>query len=399
MSSTNTDSATPDIDAAKSVELPTSTYFQNIRTFIYDLAKKIFHVFIYVIIASMILYSCKVSQSSLIPSDTGCMPYESNNPTIKVVKTNIFETFFSDPQLSEKLVIPYEKENKKNILLDLIRGAKEKSDVSSITSYFISIIESVISFNYSAFEIFFNILNKMPEFLILLLGPFIAMIYVVIVVVVDNFYFMITWFTQMKWFFKKNLNDTKSGNPEWESVTLENDSFEFGISFWMVIFFVILGIFVLPLLAPIISIIIPLYCFLSIAGYTGYLNGKPAGIFTIIKGVFTNYKVYISIIISLIVISTAYTILGTGGGVGAITAVILIYFGIIAINIYSPIQDKNLTIAVPTVEATKVYTPVQENDVESKQGLFSFFGGQSGGGAISNKLKKFNKLYNNINKS
>ena len=398
MSSNNIESETPNIDAAKNTETSTSTYFQNIKSFIYSLIKKIFHVFIYIILAAMVLYSCKVAQSGIIPSDTGCKPYESNDPTIKPVKTNIFETLYSDPQMSEKLTIPYEKDNTKNTIVDLIRGIKEKSNVSSITTYFISIFESVIAFNYSAFEIFYNILNKFPEFLILILGPFLLVFYAFIVFIIDHLYFLITWFTQMKWLFKKNLNDTKSGSPEWENISLEYDAFGFGMSVGIAILFAILGFLLLPLLMPFGSLAILVYCIFSIVGYNGYLDGKPSGISSVIKGVFSNYKVYISILLSLIVISTAYSILGSAAGIGAIITVILMYFGIIAINIYNPIPEKNLTVAVPIVEATKVYTPVEEHESYEHGGLLSFFGGQKGGSKLSNKLKSLNKLYNKFSK-
>jgi hypothetical protein len=346
----------------------------------------------------MVLYSCKVAQSGLIPSDTGCKPYEGNDPTIKQVKANIFETLYSDPQMSEKLTIPYEKDNTKNTIIDLIRGVKEKSNVSSITTYFVSIFESVIAFNYSALEIFYNILNKFPEFLTLILGPFLLVFYGFILFIIDHLYFLITWFTQMKWLFKKNLNDTKSGSPEWENISLEFDAFGFGMSVLIAILFVILGFILIPLLMTIGSIAILAYCVFSIVGYNSYLDGKPSGITTIIKGVFSNYKIYISILLSLIVISTAYSVLGSGAGMGAIITVILMYFGIIAINLYNPIPEKNLTVAVPIVEATKVYTAVEEHESYEKGGILGLFGGQKGGSKLSNKLKSFNKLYSKVSK-
>ena len=203
----------------------------------------------------------------------------------------------------------------------------------------------------------------------------------------------------MKWLFKKNLNDTKSGSPEWENVSLEYDAFGFGMSVLIAILFVILGFVVIPLLMTIGSIFIILYCVFSIVGYNGYLDGKPSGISSIIKGVFSNYKVYISILLSLIVITTAYSILGSAAGIGAIITVILMYFGIIAINMYSPIPEKNLTVAVPIVEATKVYTPVEEHETHEEGGFFSsFFGVRKGGSKLTSKLKNFNKLYSKVGK-
>ena len=398
MSNNNTESETPNIDAAKNTATTNSSSSHSIKSFIYSLIKKIFIVFIYIIIASMVLYSCKVAQSGIIPSDTGCKPYEGNDPNIKPVKMNIFETLFSDPQMSEKLTILYEKDNTKNSIIDLIRGVKERSNVSSITTYFMSIFESVIAFNYSAFELFYNILNKLPEFVILILGPLLVVFYAFIVLIIDHIYFLITWFMQMKWFFKKNLNDTKSGSPEWENITLQHHAFRFGMAILIVILFIILGLFFLPLLMSFGSLAILVYCLFSIIGYNSYLDGKPSGINSVIKGVFSNYKIYISILMSLIVILTAYSMIGTAAGIGAILTVVLMYFGIIAINIYKTIPEKNITVAVPIVEATKVYTPVEENKSNEKESMFGLFGGQSGGSKLSNKLKSLNKLYSKVSK-
>ena len=392
MSSNNTNSDTPNIDAAKQITPPGTSYFENVQTFLYTLMKKILHVLIYIIIAGIVLYSCKVAQSNIIPTETGCLPYEGNPPTIKPVKTNIFETVFSDPQMSEKLTIPYEKSNTKNIILDTIRGFKEKSNVSAITMYFISIFESVIAFNYSALDMFFNILNKLPECLILILGPFVTLIYLVIIFIIDHIYFIITWFSQMKWFFKTNLNDTQQGDPEWHDVTFE-DLFAMWVSIGLVIVFIILAFFMVPLLMTVGSLLILAFCMFSIIGYNGYLNGKPIGIIGIEKNIFKNYKIYISIILSFVVITTAYSILGPVPGTFAFLTVLLIYFGVITMSIYRPIPEVGLTVAVPVEQAEKTFEPVSKNSSSSEHGLYSLFYGQSGGGTASliKKLKKLSK--------
>jgi len=394
MSSNNTNSDTPNIDAAKQITPPGASYFEKVQTFLYTLMKKILHVLIYIIIAGMVLYSCKVAQSSIIPTETGCMPYEGNAPTIKPVKTNVFETVFSDPPMSEKLTIPYEKSNTKNIILDTLRGFKEKPNISAITMYFISIFESVIAFNYSALEMFFNLLNNLPECIILILGPFVTLIYLVVIFIVDHIYFFITWFSQMKWFFKTNLNDTQKGSPEWHDITFE-DLFAMWVSIGLVIVFIILAFFMVPLLMTVGSLVILTFCMFSIIGYTGYLNGKPIGIIGIEKNIFKNYKIYISIILSFIVIATAFSILGPVPGTFAFLTVLLIYFGFITMSIYRPVPEVGLTVAVPIEQAKKTFDPASKDGSSSgEHGLYSLFYGQGGGGSASliKKLKKLNNM-------
>ena len=79
----------------KNQELNSSTptsYISNIGTF----ALNVLIIFIIVVLyfgsSGLILYSCKVGQSNILPTDTHCYPYQDTKPNIQPIPINIFNT-------------------------------------------------------------------------------------------------------------------------------------------------------------------------------------------------------------------------------------------------------------------------------------------------------------------
>ena len=171
-------------------------------------------VVIYFGISSYVLYACKIAQSNILPTDEKCMPYESREPNIQPIQINIFETMFKDPALSQKISFSYSKNNK-NTILDILRDYKQKPDSHFLVNYFISIMESLFTFNFSALNTFLNLLNQTPEFLIIIFGPIIMMFYTSILLLIEFFYVIYLWFYKMSWFFSSNLNTSDTGKPKW----------------------------------------------------------------------------------------------------------------------------------------------------------------------------------------
>ena len=83
----------------------------------------------------------------LLPTEKKCYPYEDTKPDIQPVETNIFTTF-TDPMLSLKLRFPYDDYNGSNKILDMFREYKNQANSYFLANYLISIIESLIHFNY-----------------------------------------------------------------------------------------------------------------------------------------------------------------------------------------------------------------------------------------------------------
>lgn len=216
-------SDTPAIDAANananSSTSPASSFASNIKKFIISVITIILVVVVYFSYSGLILFGCKLAQSNILPTEEKCYPYSNNKPDIQQVQTNIFTTF-TDPQLSMKMNFPYNEYNSSNKVLDLFRNYKEEYNSNFMANYFISIIESLIVDNYSIINFVANMMNGLPEIVILLFGPFIVSIISTLVFLYDHLYVMYLWFANMGWFFKKNVNVDVNKKPVWEDVSI-----------------------------------------------------------------------------------------------------------------------------------------------------------------------------------
>jgi hypothetical protein len=354
-------------------------------------------VLIYFGISSYVLYACKIAQSNLLPTDIDCSPYTDNQPKITPIETNIFKTLFSDPALSMKLNIPYDKYNSKNIILDTLRKYKNNPSSFFLVNYFISIFEAVVSKNFVIFNYIFNILNQIPEVIIVLLGPIIISFITPFIGLFDSIYvFFYLWFYNMSWFFKKNTNSDAKGKPVWENVTIiEPISYCFAIG--LVILFTILLFVTAPYI--LISFMSIFFVMITMSSYKGLMNKKEANIFTIFLNILKFYKLFIISIICFFVTTSAFVNLGIVPGLFSLIVLGCIYYNIIPINLFAPINLDNLTQLVSDEQATRETCTKNDSETskKAKHGLLynMIFSEQSGGKNISKQLKKINKNMNN----
>jgi hypothetical protein len=364
---------------------PSSLGSNNVKFLISVLYIAIFIV-IYFFYGGLILYGCKIAQSNILPTNTRCFPYTDSHPNIQQIKTNIFTTFTDQP-MSMKLSIPNDTTNSKNIIIDILRNYKNEPDSSSIGNFFVSLIESLISFNYSSMNTILNLCNYLPESLIILFGPIIITMFSTMILLFDNLYLIYLWFSNFFWFFKQNVNTEANHKPEWESVTILQP-----INYWIAIGFVfwffILFFFVAPLLFPFLSFFTMTWCFFSSFGYKGVMNPglsnqKSVGSTDIVKDVFKYYKVLVMSIFSFFVIQKSFTSLGTMPGVFCLIILLLIIFGIFSIDMFKSKAELNLTPLVSTDQAKKSCSLKSEKP----KGFFSSFYSQDGGKKIIKELK------------
>jgi hypothetical protein len=376
----------------KNQELNSSTtptsYLSNIATF----ALNVLIVFIIVVLyfgsSGLILYSCKLGQSNILPTDVHCYPYQDTKPNIQPISINIFNTLLSDPPMSNKIKFPYDEFNSENKLLDMFRKYKDEPRSNFLANYFISILESITQFNYSSFNFILNLLNQVPEVLILLFGPIIVFILGWIVFLMDHLYLIYLWFAGMGWFFKTNTNDSGTGKPDWENVTILN-WFGYWCAIWLVILFVILFFFSLPLLS-VVTFLSMMWCVFSCITYKAELNGKSITSIAVIQDVYKYYKLLIMSILSFFVVVSAFSNLGPIPGIFSIVTLCLIYWGIISIDIFKPIGKDGLSPVVSYKLAKK--TCSTDAKPKEKHGLlYNLIFGQSGGNNIKNDLKKLGK--------
>ena len=347
--------------------------------------------------SGLVLYACKLSQSNILPTDMNCYPYTNVNPTIQKVFSNIFTSSpFVEPQVSMKINFPYD-DNKKNVLLDMLRDYKNQPTSNFIANYFIAIIEGLVSFNNSYFNTVLNTMNaNLPEIAIVLLGPLLMAFFTNIILVLDNIYLIHLWISNFSWFFKRNGNDKDDQPPSWKTVTLsEPGSYLF--SFWLVSVFATIGIllffFAFPIVAILPFVILMITIFSGLA-YKGEITdeGKVSAL-SIVGGVMKSYKVMLMSIISFIVTISAFSRLGVVEGIWSIVIVLLIFWGVLSIDIFKPVNQSYLSALVSDVQAKKSQCKLKE-EVKSKGFFYNLthpqylFKSQNGGKRLVSELTK-----------
>jgi len=287
----------------------------------------------------------------------------------------------------------------KNINLNFNIAINSLKKSNNIINYFISLIESLLCFNYTAINIILQKLNLLPETIIILFGPIIVTFLLFFIFLFDNFYLIYLWFSNFGWFFKENVNITANNNtnskekPKWQYVTLE-EPINYAWSLFLLFVFFILFWFVLFLALPVLPFITLTICVTSCFLYKGMIDKKPVHSYDIIGDVFKYNKVPIMITISLFCIISAFANLNAVTGWFSIFFILLIYFELIPINLFGKIIPPNLTFPLASSEnATKTslvnavpYLSVlsEENNATEKKALV--------GGKKNNFIKKINKI-------
>lgn len=391
MSDTTTTTDTSAIDEKKAENEGTASnntpnyfkFFQNINSII-------IFIILYFISGIFVLYSCKIAQSNILPIESDCFPFSNAKPTVTPINTNIFKTY-ADPNIpkSIKLSFPYQ-ENSEFTLLKMIREYKNTYDSNNIINYLISIVETIVAFDYKIINTYFNTLNGIPETLLVLFGPLILGIIWFILFFCNTVYGFFLWFYNMYWFFKKNTNTKRGEPPKWEDITL-SQPFDYGLGIFLVFAFFIVFLFsALPLIGS--SASISFFALIMMMTYTGMMANKPAGFLCVLEEAAKVYKISLMVIFSIFVVSSAFTYLGIANGIVFLIGVICIYFGLINIDIFKPITETNLTPFTVAKELQAKRTVCRMLEPEEKHGLMyqMVFGNQRGGKLI-NDLKKISK--------
>ena len=394
MSDTTSDTAAIDEKKESISGGVNANYTTNIQNFILYVVMIFIGLLIYFTSSSLILYGCKLAQSNILPTDSDCYPYTDENQTIDKIDINVFTKTIVDDngkkeQVSMKINFPYDKYNSSNKLLDMFREYKNEPDSHFLANYFISVMESSIQFKYSAFNSVLNMLNGIPEFLIVLFGPIIFGIITAVVLLFDNIWLIFSWFQSMFWFFKTNTNKTDSGKPEWANVTLSTPV-NYCIAIWLVIIFGFCFIFTMPVYF-FLSLLLFNWLLFSSLTFKADMNAKPYYALSFIKDTFIYHKLPIISVLIFYVVKSAFSILGTTSGVFSLVTLLLIYFGILHINLFNnPIINNTMTKAVSFEQAQKSCNGKQATSFGSTlvNGTKKMF---TGGSNIKKDLLKLNK--------
>jgi hypothetical protein len=392
MSDTDTSDTSAIDDKKEDTSSNTTNIFSNIGGFFMTVSTLVLIIIVQFSYGGMILYACKLAQSNILPTDDNCYPYTDVKPSIQEIQTNIFTTF-TNPPLSMKLDFPYNKYNASNKILDMFRAYKEEPKSNFLVNYFISIIESLIAFNYGAYNFILSLCNFIPEILVVLFGPVILTFITTVIFFCNNIYLIYLWFAKMGWFFKQNVNTNTNDKPIWRSVTLF-EPIDYWCAIWLVIIFCFLFWGVLAIL-PVLPSFALGWCLFTLISYQGQIGNNSVTVLAILQDLFKNYKVTIMSIFSFFVILSAFSNMGTTAGIFSIVVLILIYFGIISINIFQPASKGDLSALVSNAQAKKTCSNT-EDKTKNKHGLlYTLIYGQRGG-KISTELKNIGKKLNNF---
>ena len=386
--STNTENDTPEIDEKKNKKSKnTNTNLSNIGIFFINILIIILIIIGYFLFSSFILYTCKLAQSNIIPTNMDCYPFKETKPQLQEIWTNIFITN-TDPQESVKLNFPYNSANSKSFLLDAFRNYKYSSQSNNVLNYFISILEGLINYNNNAINLFLNMLNNLPEILIVLFGPIIYSTYLSFVTFFGFFVSVYYYFSSMSWFFKTNANDNDKNTTKRDVTLLEPIKYGFAV-FLIFVFFIVFWLLLFTGCLTLLPIIILFICLFSTFGYVSKTNTKDVNILYIAKEFFKNYKVMLSIIISFFVIISAFANIGITPGIFSILTIILIYFGIIPLGMFQSTKFENLSKITSFKQAEKVCNSNKQSVLEN------VFGSQKGGNIIKELKRISKKIQNN----
>jgi hypothetical protein len=344
-------------------------------------------VIFYFSLGGVILYACKLGQSNILPTIMKCFPYSDTKPEIEAVVSNIFVSF-TNPPMSAKLSFPYDKSNSKNMVIDLFRDYQTEPKASFMITYFISIVEALVGFNYWSINHILGLMNVLPEPVIVIFGPIMAITLSIFLLLFDNFYLMYLWFAKMGWFFKTNSNPSDTQPPEWTDVTFLTP-FYYCLSILLVFLFVIL-FFVLLICLPVLPFITVAWCCLTCLLFKSELNKKPASVFTVVKDTFKFYKVTIMAMSSACIVLSAFAHLGPLAGIVSIISLCLIIWGIVSVNIFKPIKPEDLSALVSNNQAKKSCSVKAIKHAEKQWFplMHWLFSSQKGGKHLTNELKK-----------
>ena len=380
---------TPTIDEKKLKKQlkKSSKNLSNIGLFFINMFIIILIIIGYFLFSSFILYTCKLAQSNIIPTNMDCYPFKETKPQLQEIWTNIFITN-TDPQESVKLNFPYNSTNSKSFLLDAFRNYKYSSQSNNVLNYFISILEGLINYNNNAINAFLNMLNNLPEILIVLFGPVIYSTYLALVSFIGFFVGIYYYFSSMSWFFKTNASNSDSTATKRDVTLLEPIQYGFAV-FLLFVFFIVFWLLLFTGCITLLPIIILFICLFSTFGYVSKTNTKDVNILYIAKEFFKNYKVMLSIIISFFVIISAFANIGITPGIFSILTIILIYFGIIPLGMFQSTKFENLSKITNFKQAEKVCNSNKQSVLEN------VFGSQNGGNIIKELKKISKKIQNN----
>ena len=315
------DSDTPFIDEKKNI---TSKDAGTFSTMAIEYLKNLLYLIFYILIGTLVLYSSKVFQSGIIPTNTDFAPYTkdnfNNNVKTHPVDINIVKT--KDAVYSTKIEFPYKKNIEmlnNNGILSFLGSLKSSPKSTHFKLYFATIFETIISMNLSLFEKFYSILGYLWEWIVIFIVPYFMTYFYLFLIIMNSILLFVFNFYYIYLFF--STKETANGKTIWKDHDISY--------FWYFCYFIIVllcsmfgfaFISIIGLIITIYAIVLPLFM-------TGNILGK-SKLYSL-KNVFSDVLKYkkqvIMFFASFYLFTTSYSSFGTQGLVWSILACIIVY--------------------------------------------------------------------------
>jgi hypothetical protein len=242
-----------------------------------------------------------------------------------------------------------------NYLLDWLRDKKNGND-NRFLHYIYNNIEDLFLFNFKVLAWLLSSLNGFSEWLVVLFGPIIFLFFACITIGCSSIYYIfLVIYTPFSIFLKKkaDLSDLESNLPNgitWDTLP---DNYKWkdlcGWDWWIGLgfaFFTLLFILVFFAISTPLSTIILIWCLVTIFSYVGYKETgeekEKITVSNVIGETYGQYKRLMAFIITILVISSVFSNIGTITGITSILVIISIYFGWIPITIFQKFDYTNL---------------------------------------------------------
>jgi len=310
----------------------TTTAPNNPLGYATTLFRQLFTFGIMIVIGTTMVYSGKVAQANILPTNINCFPYTNVTPTIDKVDVDINVVKVKQGEVySTKLEFDQTKNMKimEEGFLGFLKRMTEHKESGHFYLYACSLYQSAISNNLFMNTVYYNLINSYcSESVILFLLPYFNIFWFIITFVVNLFYITWTWFKNLHLFYrKKTFENDKTvwlpGESMWSFSNVFKSLFMIFIAF---IAWIFLGIgVIIPFMTfttAVYSILMPMFMEANVKG-----SGKPYTFSSALRDVF-KYKIsVIMYIITYYMITGAYSSFGsTATGVSFIAFIILLFF-------------------------------------------------------------------------
>jgi len=382
-------------EAQKEPSTERQEYFAKLKEFFSNTISSGLKLLIWCIFSLLVIYFCKVAQSNILPTDVNCFPYtgeKGHEP--EHIELHIFTNlFFIKPRKAMILEFPDTHNSLLDGILKSLKEYKDNAKSSALGNYFVAILESLFLKNLNYYNFMFSFLNQLPEFLLVLFGPYLAFFILIVGIIINIIFFCYYWISNLSWLWKKNVNiivnkdgivKYKNGPPEWENVHWNelqdpNDSTKTveGSSEWtaylmaVIVMFIFIGILFTLLITQgllIFGAVFSIFCLISLLMYKITLAGKKSSITELFVYFFKYNKLIIMSMFSFYVITNAYTYLGYTPAIFAVITLFCIYYFKV-IEMFVPVKsdlDERVEVEINSTQAYKVpCDPPPENDIIS----------------------------------